>query len=153
MFRSRSLLLVFVAATFALGGCQKIKTRLGIGDLVTDPEPGSPERVLQDVLRAAKTADEEAGWQQFVKLLHSEESDGPAVLNNWREFKFRGIRKKVDLLLKDKSLTSFKIMDRRDDGKTLVILVENSASDMPTPCRLKLDPAQGNAWKVFNSCF
>ena len=59
----------------------------------------------------------------------------------------------MDLLLVDKAAVTFKVMDRREEGKSLVLLVANSGSDMPTPCRLQPDPAQGGAWRIFNSCF
>jgi len=147
--------LVPVVVMFVLvaGGCQRIKTKLGIGETITNPEPGSPEKVIQDVLRAAKVVDEEEGWQQFSALLHSDETELPSSLNAWREFKYRAIRKKADYLLLDKVAFTFKVMDRRDDGKSLRIFVANSASDTPTPCILRQDPAQGNAWRVWSSCF
>lgn len=151
MSRTRVPVLALIVLAMALGGCQRVKSKLGIGDTITDPEPGSPEKVVQEVLRAARNGDEEAGWEQFQPLLHPEETELQSSLNNWREFKYRGIRKKVNLLLKDPATMTFEVMDRREEGKTLVVMVENSGSDLPTPCRLKPD-AQGR-WKVFNSCF
>jgi hypothetical protein len=151
MSRIRFPLLAMLALVLALAACQKIKTKLGIGDTITDPAPGTPEKVVQDVLRAARNGDEEAGWEQFQKLLHPEEVELQSSLSNWRQFKYRGIRKKVNLLVQDPATMTFKVMDRREEGASLVVMVENSGSDMPTPCRLKTD-AKGQ-WKVFNSCF
>ena len=146
---------VAIAFAVSAAGCQKIKTKLGMGDTITNPDAGSPEKVVQDVLKAAKMADEEQGWEKFVGLLHSEETEMPASLSAWRDMKFRAIRKKVDYLLSDKASFSYKVMDRRDaeDGKTVQIFVENTGSDMPTPCRLKMDKVQNNAWKVSGACF
>ncbi len=146
------LLLVLVLLALVAPGCRSIKAKLGIGELVTNPDSGSPEKLVQDVLRAAK-APEEAGWESFAVLLHSEETTSPVALQTWREMKWPAIRKKVDLLLVDKAAVTFKVMDRREEGKSLVLLVANSGSDMPTPCRLQPDPAQGGAWRIFNSCF
>ena len=150
--------IVWVVAIALLGGaagCQKIKSKLGIGDTVTNPDSGTPDKVVQDVLKAARMADEEQGWEKFVGLLHSEETEMPASLSTWRDMKYRAIRKKADFLLSEKSTFTFKVMDRREseDGHTLQIFLENTASDMPTPCRLKQDKAQGNAWRVSGSCF
>jgi hypothetical protein len=149
-----AIVLVAVAVASATG-CQKIKTRLGIADTITNPEPGTPEKTVQDVLRVAKIADEEEAWQKFVPLLHSAETESPASLSNWREFKFRSIRKKADYLLTDKNTYEYKVIDRRDDidGKTMRIFVVNAQSDMPTPCKLERDPKQGNYWKLSGACF
>ncbi|MBM4395006.1 MAG: hypothetical protein FJ087_04885 [Deltaproteobacteria bacterium] len=144
---------VLAIAALTLAGCQRIRTRLGIGESITNPEAGTPEKVIQDVLKTGKVADEEEGWQQFVALLHSEETELPSSLNNWREFKYRAIRKKADLLLTDRIAYHYKLMDRREEGKSLMLFVANSSSDMPTPCRVKQDPAQGNAWRVSGACF
>lgn len=145
--------LVVLGNVFLSTSCQKIKTKLGIGDTITNPEPGSPEKVLQDVLRSALEPDEEKGWLLFVSLLHSDETELPSTISNWRQNKYPAIRRKVGYLVKDKSTVEYKIMDRRDLGKSLKYFVENIASDMPTPCEVRQDPKQGNAWKVFNSCF
>jgi len=147
-----SLLLALALSGPSLS-CQRIKTKLGIGDKVTNPIPGTPEKVIQDVLRAASAADEEQGWEQFALLLHTEELDSPAAMNGWRSMKFPSIQRKVGYLLSDKTAVEYAVMDRREDGKSLVIHVENSKSDSATPCKLRQDPAQGNAWRVFNSCF
>ncbi|NOZ01511.1 MAG: hypothetical protein GXP54_06430 [Deltaproteobacteria bacterium] len=144
------ILLVLAAST---AGCQKVKTKLGIGDDITRPAPGTPEKVIQDVLKAAINADEEAGWEGFYPLLHTDEADSPAAMNNWRTIKFPAIRRKAAYLLTDKSSFEFTVMDRREDGRSLTIFVKNSKSDSPTPCKLRQDPDKGNAWMVFNSCF
>lgn len=150
MRRSLTIALAFICCSVA---CQKLKFKLGIGDLITNPDPGTVEKVIQDVLRAAKEPDEARGWEMFTALLHSEETTSPASLQAWREMKFPAIRKKVDFLLKDRAATSFKVMDRREEGRSILIFVENSSSDVPTPCRLRQDPSQANAWRVFNACF
>ena len=86
------LLLVLVLLALVAPGCRSIKAKLGIGELVTNPDSGSPEKLVQDVLRAAK-APEEAGWESFAVLLHSEETTSPVALQTWREMKWPAIRK------------------------------------------------------------
>jgi len=143
------LLLVFAFTV----GCQKVKSKLGIGDTITKPDPGTPEKLIQDVLSAATASDEEEGWERFYPLLHTDEVDSPGAMNDWRSSKFPTIRRKADYLLSDRSALIFDVMDRREEGKSLKIYVKNSQSDSPTPCKLRQDPLQGNAWRVFNSCF
>lgn len=144
--------MLLVAVALAAGGCQRLKTKLGIGEKITNPDPGSPEKVLQDVLKAAKNPDEEEGWQMFVQLLHSEEVALPSTLNDWRTMRYPAIRRKVDYFLQDKIAYTYTLMDRREEGRSLSLYIENTASDTPTPCRFRQDPAQGNAWKIFNNC-
>lgn len=136
--------------TVSLDGCRKLKTKIGLGELVEYPKEGTPEKVIQEVLKSAAMPEEE-GWQKFMTLLHSEEKL-PTLLNNWRQFSYREIRKKVDYFVKDKSIFSFKIKDEKLEGENLKIFIENSMSDIPSPCTLRKDKAEGNAWKVFSSC-
>ena len=53
----------------------------------------------------------------------------------------------------DRSALIYKLMDKREEGKDLKVFVQNSQSDMPSPCTLRLDPERGNSWRVFGSCF
>ncbi len=150
----RTGLVVAVSAlALSLGTCQKVKMKLGIGEVVTNPEPGTPEAVVQEVLRAALNPDEEAGWEHFVKFLHSEELDSPVAMNHWRNLKFPALCKKAIHLVQDPASVTFVIMDRREEPPSLILMVKNAKSELPTPCKLRQDPSAGNAWKVFGSCF
>ncbi len=146
-------IIVSSAALMALGGCQRIKTTLGLGDRIATPDPGTPEAVIQDVLKAARTKDEADGWEAFSNLLHSRELSSPAAMNEWQTMLYPTIRRKVDLLLEDRSALIYRLMDKREDGKEVKIFVKNSQSDVPTPCTLRQDPERGNAWRVFSACF
>lgn len=152
---SRRMLGVAVWSTLALSvaACQMVKMKLGIGAKVTNPEPGTPEATVQDVLRAASNPDEEKGWEHFATLLHSAEIDSPVAMTDWRNLKFPAIRKKVSYLVEDPASMAYVVMDRREEPPSLSLFVKNSQSDLPTPCKLRQDPAAGNAWRVFNSCF
>ncbi len=154
--RARLLLVAALLASVAVAGvagCQKIKSRLGIAETVSNPEPGTPEKVIQDVLKAAAMADEADGWEAFSSLLHSEETSSPAAMNEWQTMRFPTIRRKVGYLLEDRSAAIYKLMDKREDGRNVKVFVKNSQSEMPTPCTLRQDPEAGNAWRVFNACF
>lgn len=152
-FKKIFILLISLQFIFFFSECKKLKMKLGIGYLIENPAAGTPEKVLQDVLRAISIENVESSWEEFVPLLHSSEKELPSSISNWRQFKFVSMRKKVDYLIIDKSKYSYKLLDSREEGESLILFVENKMSDMPTPCRFRLDPLQGNQWKIFNSCF
>lgn len=134
-------------------GCRTVKMAAGLGETVTQPDPGTPERIVQEVLKAASNPDRDTGWAAFEALLHSEESDSQRALQEWRDTKFDTIRRKAPSLVQDPASFAYKMMDYRKEGDTVQIFVRNAASDMPSPCRLKPDPAVRGAWRVFNACF
>ena len=134
-------------------GCQALKNRLGIGVTVSNPDAGTPEKVVQDVLKAAMMPDEQESWIAFAELLHSDEVASPAAMNEWETMRFPAIRRKARYLLKDPSALPYVVMEKRTEGQNLKVFVQNSQSDMATPCGLRRDPARGNAWRVFNACF
>jgi hypothetical protein len=148
---TRKIVLFFLVAS--LFSCQQIKLKLGLGDKIANAPPGSPEKVVQEVLKSALQSDAEAGWETFSLLLHSEEQQSPAALNDWRTMRFPAIRKKASYLVEDKASATYILMDKKEEGQSLIIYVKNSQSDMPTPCKLRKDPQNGNAWRVFNACF
>jgi hypothetical protein len=148
-----ALALSLVALSLSATGCQKMKTKLGLGEVVTAPDPGTPEKAIQDVLKAGRMADEADGWIAFAGLLHSEETASPAGMNEWQTLRYPSLRRKVGYLLLDKAALTYKLMDKREEGQNVRVFVANSQSDAPTPCMVRRDPAQNNAWRVFNSCF
>lgn len=145
--------LALALALVAAAGCQKMKSKLGIGEVVTAPDSGSPEKVIQDVLKAGRMADDADGWIAFAGLLHSEETSSPAGMNEWQTLRFPALRRKIDYLLLDKAALTYKMMEKREEGQNVKVFVANSQSDTPTPCTLRRDPAQNNAWRVYNGCF
>jgi hypothetical protein len=143
----------FLVAVGSTAGCQKIRIRLGLGEVVTNPDPGTPEKLIQEVFKAARMADESDAWQAFAFLLHSREVSSPAAMNEWQTIRFPALQRKSGYLLLDKSSLSYKLIDKQGEGPEMRVFVANSQSDMPTPCTLRQDPTQGNAWRVFNACF
>ncbi len=142
-----------MAILLVVPGCRMVKMKLGLGESITNPDPGTPERVIQQVLKAALNPDKDAGWEAFEALLHSEETSSNLALQEWSETKFDTIRRKAAFLVKDQKTVAYQMMDFREDDKGVQIFVKSSASEMPTPCRLRPDPAAGGAWRVFNACF
>jgi len=142
------LLALLLAAGFVAEGCRKLQTRLGIGYDVTAPEEGTPEKVLQDALRAAADPDAEKGWQAFMRLLHSDERS-PNSLSNWEGMTFSRMRRQVKHYLKDEAKFAFEIKDVRDlDDGGIKYFLFTSKSDMPTPCTLRPDKVANNQWRI-----
>jgi hypothetical protein len=91
---------VLLIAFLTLNGCGTFKEKLGITTEVTQPEEGTPEYVVFQVIKAAIKAkkDEKAGWEDFVKQLHPEERANLVQKKTWREFRFTTLVRKVHLL-------------------------------------------------------
>ena len=141
------LVLTFAAASSS--GCRWVREKIGIGTVIEDPEPGTPEATIKLAIEAAATPDEDKGWKKFRRLLHSEQRKSPASERSWRENNFRAFRKKWKYYVLDPDKMSFRIVREREyeeeDG-TLELFIENSKSEMPTPCSLKKD--HDGAWRI-----
>ena len=137
---------------FVFTGCKFIKLKLGIGYMVENPEPGSPEYVMQRVLRAAAIKDPEKSWAAFYPWLHSRERE-PGAIRTWREMKFPAIRRKVRYYIRDPHTFSYKLKRiKKGLEGTLYLYIYNPNTDVPTPCKFKKDPKANGAWRVFSSC-
>lgn len=139
---------LIVGLALTTGACRTIKNKLGIAETVTDPAEGTPEKVIQDVLKAGLEKDADTGWRMFAKLLHSDQRT-PAALEQWRSFNYQALRKKVELFVKDREQVSYGIerVDEELDG-SLTFFLTNSKSDMPTPCNVVKDEKQNGEWRV-----
>ena len=149
IIRKLSLLLMLLVLA---GGCKNLKYKLGFGS-VENPDPGTPEELIQKIFKAGLNPDKEAGWLQLKPLIHSSELKSIVNVKDWKRLRFRRLRKQVKLYVNDTSKVSFKIMRVKEwpDG-TLEYFVHNSKSDMPTPCTFKKDPANGGAWRIWTRC-
>ncbi len=150
--RRLPLLALAVSAVLALaiaaGACRMIKNKLGISETVENPADGTPEKVIQDVLKSALEKDFDTGWRQFAKLLHSDQRSA-ASLQQWKGINYPAFRKKVELYVKDPSLVSYAIerVDEEPDGGQ-TFFITNAKSDMPTPLTLIQDKEADGAWRV-----
>ena len=148
MTRTSRLVLVGLLALLALPGCQFLRLKLGFGYTVDVAAPDTPERVLQDALKAALEPDAEKGWLEFLKLLHTEQKD-KGSLEAWKSLKFREMRKKATNYITNVATSGFTVKRIReeDDGNVSYFLL-SPKTDMPTPCTVKPDPEQSNAWRI-----
>ncbi len=133
----------------ALGGCDTFdKTRMRIfGVHVCAPEEETAEWVIAQALTAAADPDEEHGWAQFQKMLHSSERS-PAALRAWREGSWARMRRQTNLYL-DAS-KCFDLVDFREmQGEVgYDYFVANRQREMPTPCSVYTDPNNNNLWRI-----
>ncbi len=147
--RNRLLvLLVLLALVLPTSGCNWARLKLGFGVDIAETEPGTPERVVQDALKAARDANPKKGWSVFMGLLHTNQKN-VGSLKSWEGMKFRDFRKKVTYYITDPGKTAFKLMRvREDDDGGVSLFLQNSKSDMPTPCTVREDPDQSNQWRI-----
>ncbi len=139
--------LVVLASLMSLSSCRALRHRVGLKETVSNPSKGTPEWVIQEVLRAALEEDEEVGWRSFARLLHSEQKHG-ASLDNWRSFRYRNLRGKVNLYLKDREAVSYEIVRVNvEDSGGHTYFIYNQQSD-PTPCTVLQDERADNAWRI-----
>ena len=145
-------LLLLMLSGFAFTSCRMIKLKLGIGYTVENPDPDSPEAVMQNVLKALTIRDPQKSWSRFLPLLHTHEHGG-GYINTWRKMKFKHMRNVVNYYILDPSTYSFKVK-RVQEGleDTLILYIASKKTDIPTPCKFKRDPHNGNAWRVYSSC-
>ncbi|NUN12548.1 MAG: hypothetical protein HUU55_02800 [Myxococcales bacterium] len=139
------LLIAFVLTLSA--GCRTLKYKMGIATTVDAAEPGTPEATIQAALAAAMQLDEEVAWGQFRQLLHSNEIKSPQGEREWRTMRWPRMRRQVQLFVVDPGKASYKVLNERtlDDGN-IEFYLQNSQSDLPTPCTVKKDT--DGAWRI-----
>ncbi len=143
-------LAVMVAALLLTSvGCQDVRRMAGITTTIDDPDPGTPEAVLYDALTAALDKDEAKGWKAFRSLLHSEQLSSAISEKTWRTMNFSTLRRKARLYLEDDGKPAYQLAYTEDVAPaSLKLFIFNEKSEVPTPCTLKPDPAQNNAWRI-----
>lgn len=154
MHNSRAIkwLMILLLAGLALSSCRAIKLKLGIGYTVESPVPGTPEAVMQKVLKVLTMRDASRSWARFLPLLHSHERN-TGFINTWKTMKFGSMRRIAKNYVLDPSKYSFKVKRVKElPGGILVLYLESTRTDIPTPCKFKRDKKHGNAWRVFSSC-
>jgi hypothetical protein len=148
MTRTARFVLFAMLALLALPACQWTRLKLGLGYDVDVAAPGTPEAVLQSVLKAGLEPDAEKGWLAFLKLLHTNQKD-KGSLESWKGMKFRELRKKASNYVSNVSTTGFTVKRiREEDDGNISYFLHSPKTDMPTPCTVKPDPEQSNEWRV-----
>jgi len=129
-------------------GCETIdKARMKLfGVTVDNPERETAEWVLKEALHAAADSDEERGWAKFQTLLHSSERS-PNALRGWQSHGWQRMRKQAKLYLDDQG--RFTLRDfKPQTNEGIDFFVENRYRDMPTPCAVYIDRANGELWRI-----
>ena len=145
-----SLLLLSVALLGATG-CEMCQKYLPAAE-IDNPEEGSPEYVVRQLIIAAMEKDTSKGWPKFRAYLHSSQLESPASESTWRKMNFEAFHRSVHLLLEDPSKPIFK----RDytetlDDRRIKLFVVNKGSEMPKPFLLVKDPQANDEWRLKGS--
>lgn len=130
-------------------GVKPLGTHVLPGMVVRETLPRTPERAVQDVLRASLEVDENKGWEMFKSLLHTDELLPNALITR-RSMNYAASRRKVDLFLVEKAdMPVFKVARILDEGNDSLRFFVHNRESMPTPCTARIDhnlkPPQ---WKI-----
>lgn len=155
--RIRHMFIAAIAMAALSSGCDTIgktidKARMKlVGIVVTSPEPETAEWVIKEAIEAAHDSNEEAGWERFQQMLHSEERT-PNALRSWYEGGWKRMRRQAkDYLQPD---GSFKIVDFREIMRSTGELagyeffLESHKKPMPTPCAVYIDDGSNGKWRI-----
>ena len=143
------LALLLLAAAF-LPGCNTIRKYLGWGKTIESPEAGTPEAVIQDVIRAGLEQDEKKGWNIFMSQLHSQERTSAGSVTTCKRTYWPAFRRKVRFLVLDPGIPSYELIytEPSPDEIFMKVFVKSSAAEVPTPISVKRDPQAGNVWRL-----
>lgn len=139
---------LLLGAALLLGGCEavdRVRMKL-IGITVDQPEPETAEWVLKQALLAASDKDEQRGWDNFQKMLHSSERTTNA-LRGWYQGNWPRMRKQAPLYLDSEG--RFVLRDLRvQQNEGVDFFVESKIRDLPTPCSVYIDHNNNNVWRI-----
>ncbi len=148
--------LVLCCALLTLGtGCKWVKSKMGWGWTIENPEEETPEWVVQQVLKAAHQEPFDEAWANYSRYLHSDELNSPVAMKEWETLRFPALRRKHVCFMRptDADEFAFEIKEEIQESEEYIQLrVTCKTTDMPTPCHLKQDPEAGNKWRVKYNC-
>ncbi len=154
--------LTVMGLSLTLSGCKWAKEKIGIKETVSNPDAGTPEKLVYDVVQAgilSRQGKVDEGWELYSKYLHPDEKR-PARLRSWRENNFKSLYNKVHLFttaddtketVKDSS-PEYEIVrrDESDDGTRLKVYVFNEGNEeSPTPCKME---KTDDGWRIRDTC-
>jgi hypothetical protein len=121
----------------------------------TDSEIGYQEiyGLIAATFMAATDPDNEAGFESFLKLIHSDRTEAPQSIPSLREFTWRSLRKNYVSHLADVTeSTSFEVVRREpeaiDSNTKMAKLFLKSGARSPVPVIFKRDPNSEYAWRI-----
>ncbi|HIA03403.1 MAG TPA: hypothetical protein EYN66_16090 [Myxococcales bacterium] len=102
---------------------------------------------------AATDPDNEAGFESFLKLIHSDRTEAPQSIPSLREFTWRSLRKNHATYLSEaEENTSFEVVCREpetiDSNTKMAKLFLKSGARSPVPVIFKRDPNREYAWRI-----
>jgi hypothetical protein len=114
------------------------------------------EAVLAGVFMAAQDEDDEAGFEAFLSLIHSDRTDAPRSIPSLKEFTWKSIKKKLDKYLgegggpTDYSINKRVPLEIKESENNAKLFLE-SPNRSPVPISFRRDPSESNAWRVTDS--
>jgi hypothetical protein len=127
-----------------------------LADAATDRNADEIEKLFAFLFMAAQDDDSEAGFENFVSVMHSDRTDAPRSIPSLKEFNWRALRKNAARYLSDPAdPTSFTILSRNPESisaETNVVKTFLSCPGRsPVPVTLKRDSRQDAAFRITDS--
>jgi hypothetical protein len=112
---------------------------------ITEPAPGTPDRVIMQVVTLAQDADEAKAFETYLSLIHPEEKETDRAVQSLRRYSWARFRRHVKDYVLPNTSSGFEVI-RRDppqlkesDSEVRIFLMplNDKKRELPTPIRLK----------------
>ena len=109
--------------------------------------------VLAATFMAVSDVDDEAGFESFLLLVHSDRTEAPRSIPSLREFTWKSLKQKYQSYLSDAGdATSFEVVRREPESidvktKSAKIFLKSEARS-PVPVIFKRDATKADAWRI-----
>ena len=168
MKKFKLLLVLIVACVFTLSHCKEIERITGTGESkkvvpeepkkapkpyeVKNPEPGSPEEVVLNLIKSGLIPDEEQAFEEYLKWHHSDWKSTEKSIAERRNYDWARFRKcSLNLdYVKSKDDLTFTVTRKEEypDG-TIKLFIQTKLPDiMPKPIKLRKDKEDKDQWRV-----
>ncbi len=151
MLKPLRVLLLLLLLLAPVAGCKQIRKFLP-PTTVDNPAEGSREWLVYKTIEAAQVADDKAAWTALRPLLHSDVIGNSASENSFRTLNFPALRRKVKSFTPDDAKPTYLLAYAEEEASDLEfkLFVVNETSDMPSPFRVRRDPATNDDWRIAN---
>jgi hypothetical protein len=152
--RASLLLLLLLAPLLApVAGCKEIRKFMP-PTTIDNPAEGTREWLVYKTIEASQLKDDKAAWEKLRPLLHSDVIGNTASENSFRTMNFPALRRKVKSFTPDDAKPTYLLAYAEEDAGAsdleFRLFVVNETSDMPSPFRIRRDPAANDDWRVAN---
>ena len=151
MLKPLRVLLLLLLLLAPVAGCKQLRKFMP-ATTVDNPAEGTHEWLVLKTIAAAQLPDDKAAWDALRPLLHSDVVSNSASENSFRTLNFPALRRKVQSFTPDDAKPTYLLAYAEEEASDLEfkLFVVNETSDMPSPFRIRRDPAANNDWRVAN---